>query len=177
MNRLSLRNNRLKSETIGGLPIILEESMEYISNEWKQNQKMWTCNRLDSESLRSWPTMSKNFPGTGRWRTVGDLDVGSGISKGPHLPRHAPMSQVILFHVGFVWVNFGTKREDESFENRPLIIGDSVLAAPIQKTEYCHSRLEYCRALHIYLSIGVPPTLFGLHTFGSSHVSRVTFWH
>ena len=34
MNRLSLRNNRLKLETSGGLPIILEESIEeYTSNE------------------------------------------------------------------------------------------------------------------------------------------------
>ena len=30
----------------------------------KQNQKMWTCNRLDLESLESWPTMPKNFPDT-----------------------------------------------------------------------------------------------------------------
>ena len=38
-----------------------------------QNRKMSTCNRLDLESLGSWPTMPKNFPGTdvglhgGRW--------------------------------------------------------------------------------------------------------------
>ena len=30
MNRLSLRNNRLKLETLGELPIILEESLENI---------------------------------------------------------------------------------------------------------------------------------------------------
>ena len=30
MNRLSSRNNQLKLETSGGLPIILEESMENI---------------------------------------------------------------------------------------------------------------------------------------------------
>ena len=41
MNRLSLRNNRLKLETSGELPIILEESMEeHISTEWKQNWKL-----------------------------------------------------------------------------------------------------------------------------------------
>ena len=28
----------------------------------KQNWKMSTCNRLDVESLQSWPTMPKNFP-------------------------------------------------------------------------------------------------------------------
>ena len=33
MNRLSSRNNRLKFKTLGGLPIILEESMEYTQNE------------------------------------------------------------------------------------------------------------------------------------------------
>ena len=32
MNGLSLRNNRWKFETLGKLPIILEESMEYILN-------------------------------------------------------------------------------------------------------------------------------------------------
>ena len=38
MDWLSLRNNRLKLETLGELPIILEESIEeYISNELKQN--------------------------------------------------------------------------------------------------------------------------------------------
>ena len=63
MNWLSLRNNQLKFETSGELPIILEESIEYTSNEWKQNRKMSTCHRLDLESLGSWPTMPKNFPG------------------------------------------------------------------------------------------------------------------
>ena len=53
MNRLSLRNNRLKLETSGELLIILEESREeYTSSEWKHNRKMSTCNRLDLESLR-----------------------------------------------------------------------------------------------------------------------------
>ena len=65
MKRLSLRNNRLRLETSGGLPIILEESIEYISNEWKQNWNMSTCHQLDLESLGSWPTMPKIFPGTG----------------------------------------------------------------------------------------------------------------
>ena len=45
MDWLSLRNNRLKLETLGELPIILEESIEeYISNEWKQNWKMLVRN-------------------------------------------------------------------------------------------------------------------------------------
>ena len=37
----------------------LEESMEYTSNEWKQNRKMPRCNRLELESLESWLTCPK----------------------------------------------------------------------------------------------------------------------
>ena len=33
MKQLSLRNNQLKFQTSGGLPIILEEFVEYTSNE------------------------------------------------------------------------------------------------------------------------------------------------
>ena len=63
LNRLSLRNNRWKFETSGILPIALEESIEDTSTERKyQNRKMSTCNRLDLESLGSWPTtMSKTY--------------------------------------------------------------------------------------------------------------------
>ena len=65
MNRLSSRNNQLKFKTSGGIMILLDESREYTSIGWKQHRKMSTCNRLDSESLGSWPTtMPKNFPGT-----------------------------------------------------------------------------------------------------------------
>ena len=46
-NHLSWEKNRLSFKTSGELPIVLEESVEYVSNEWKQNQKMSTCNRLD----------------------------------------------------------------------------------------------------------------------------------
>ena len=55
MNQLSLRNNWLKFlETWGQLRIVLEESIEYTSNEWKHNQEMSTCNhRLDLEPLGS----------------------------------------------------------------------------------------------------------------------------
>ena len=68
MNWLRFRNNWLKLENSGELPIILEESIEYTSNEWKRNRKLSTCNhRLDLESLGSWPTLyapKTNFPGT-----------------------------------------------------------------------------------------------------------------
>ena len=58
MNRLSLRNNRLKFKTLGNSPITLEESIEYTSNEWKQIQKMlnvpgWTWERQDLDWLCS----------------------------------------------------------------------------------------------------------------------------
>jgi hypothetical protein len=59
-----MRNNRLKFKTSGELLIILDDSIEYTSNEGKQNRKMPTCNQLDLESLGSRPTMPKNFPGT-----------------------------------------------------------------------------------------------------------------
>ena len=43
----SLQMIRLKfMETSGGLPIILEESIEYTSNKRKQTWKMSTCNRI-----------------------------------------------------------------------------------------------------------------------------------
>ena len=58
MNRLSSRHNRLKFKTRGELPTILEESIEYYtSNELERNRKMSTRNRLDLESLGSWPTL------------------------------------------------------------------------------------------------------------------------
>ena len=58
MNRSSSRRNRLKFKTSQNLPIVLEEPIEYTSNERKhQNRKMSTCNRLDLESLGSWPTL------------------------------------------------------------------------------------------------------------------------
>ena len=43
MNRLSARNNQLKFEIPGELSIILKESVEYTSIEWKQNRKMSAC--------------------------------------------------------------------------------------------------------------------------------------
>ena len=62
MIRLSLRNNWSKFKTSWNLQIILEESIECTSDEWKQNQRMLKCNQLDLESLGSWQNMPKNFP-------------------------------------------------------------------------------------------------------------------
>ena len=39
MNRLSLRNNQLKFKTSGQLPMVLEESMEDISNQSRETER------------------------------------------------------------------------------------------------------------------------------------------
>jgi len=44
--------------------------MGYTPHEWKQTRKVSTCNRLDFESLGSWPTMLKNFLGTESYARV-----------------------------------------------------------------------------------------------------------
>ena len=63
MNRLSLRNNRLKLETAGKLPIILEEFYRIYPNLIKEIRRMsTTCNRLDLQTLVFQPIMPKNLP-------------------------------------------------------------------------------------------------------------------
>ena len=57
LNRLSLRNKRLKFKTSGKLPISLEEFIEYIPNLMKENR-----NWLDLQTLRSQPAMPKICP-------------------------------------------------------------------------------------------------------------------
>jgi hypothetical protein len=53
MNRLSLRNNRLKFRIVGILPIILEECIYRIyPNFVKENRRMSTSNRLDLQNTR-----------------------------------------------------------------------------------------------------------------------------
>ena len=46
-DRHLVTNEPVEFKTSGESPIILEESKEYTSNEWKQNRKMSTCNQLD----------------------------------------------------------------------------------------------------------------------------------
>ena len=54
MNRLSLRNNRLKFKTSRELPNILGESIEYTSKLKEEiTPKDVTYNQLDLETLRS----------------------------------------------------------------------------------------------------------------------------
>jgi hypothetical protein len=62
MNRLSLRNNRLKFKTSGNLLIILEEFKAHTVPQQK-NRKMSACDRLDLETFGSQPIMPKYLPG------------------------------------------------------------------------------------------------------------------
>ena len=65
MNRLNLRNNRLKFKTPGKLPTNLEESMEYTSNYEEKTER---SHHVSSWTLEIWlgfwkPIMLKNLPG------------------------------------------------------------------------------------------------------------------
>ena len=60
----SSRNNQLKFKVSGELLLILKESIEYTSNEFKKPIRCQHVNWLDLESLGSWLTMLKNFPNT-----------------------------------------------------------------------------------------------------------------
>ena len=62
INRLSLRNNRLKFKTAGNLPINLEEFYRIYPNLIKESWTMSTCNRLDLQTLGSQMVMPKNLP-------------------------------------------------------------------------------------------------------------------
>ena len=53
MNWLSSRNNWLKFKTLGNLPIVLEEFVEYVLDEESETGRCRTCNRLDLLSLGS----------------------------------------------------------------------------------------------------------------------------
>ena len=76
MNRLSLRNNRLKFETLGELPIVLKRNLQnipQINERIKTGRCQHVTNRLDLESLARILDrlyMPTNFPGTGQWVLV-----------------------------------------------------------------------------------------------------------
>ena len=61
--QVEFENKQLNFETSGELPFILEESIEYTSNEGKKTRKMPTCIWLDLESPGSLP---KTMPKTSR---------------------------------------------------------------------------------------------------------------
>ena len=101
MNQSGLRSNRLKLETSGELPIILEESIEeYTLNKWKhQNRKMSTgTNRLDFESLARISTDSicpkTNFPGTSEKDS--SIELASSTSQGVEIANSQPSIILLL---------------------------------------------------------------------------------
>ena len=57
MNQWSLKNNWLKFKTSGKLPIILEESVEYISLKVNEEKP--------KDHKDFWPIMPKTLPGAG----------------------------------------------------------------------------------------------------------------
>ena len=61
-NELRLRNNRLKFQASGKLRIILDESIEYISNYQRKTERSQHVTRLNLETLRFWPILPKNLP-------------------------------------------------------------------------------------------------------------------
>ena len=66
--RRLLADEPIKFKTWGNLPIILEKSIEYTSNECKWYRKMSACDRLDLKSLRNWMLWWQNAE---TWRMDG----------------------------------------------------------------------------------------------------------
>ena len=109
MNRLSLRNNRLKFQTQRITDHFRGIYRIYLRWIKKKNWKMSTCNQLDLESLGSWPTMPKNFPGTRVGCQDFATDVGAFhiMAGGRHAvdfhrsnctkPRVRPLGPCLLF--------------------------------------------------------------------------------
>ena len=62
MNRLSSRNNRLKFKTVGKITDHFRGIYGIYPNSIKEHRMMWTCNRLDLQTLGSQPVMLKNLP-------------------------------------------------------------------------------------------------------------------
>ena len=128
-NRRMWTCNRLDLETLGSQPInmpknllnhwvevhqdftwfnrsVLEESIEYTSNEWKhlQNRKMSTCNQLDLESRGSWPTMAKNFT------VVGPHCGASLVESVEHMFFSHPLAQQVWHYIANIIWQFFAKR-------------------------------------------------------------------
>ena len=115
MNWLSSRNNRLKLETSGDLPIISEESMYRICLRWRkqQNRKMSTCNQpvgfRITRIILSDSYLPKNFfPGLWSkhlvinhpspppvWQSVGDKPF---LLPDARCPQQATSLSLLTFH-------------------------------------------------------------------------------
>ena len=102
LNRLSLRNNQLKFKIAGKLRIIFEEFIEYTPiyqsfyENRKENRRMWTCNRLDLQTLGSQPVMPKNLPN--HWW---------GSSPWEFVPFWCARDSIFLWGVTFRWFCWG----------------------------------------------------------------------
>ena len=62
MNRLNLRNSRLKFKAAENHRSFLKNYSRIYPTLMKENRRMSTCNRLDLQTLGSQPIMSKNLP-------------------------------------------------------------------------------------------------------------------
>ena len=77
MNRLSLRNNRLKFKSSGCLLIVIEDFYGICLKLMKKNRKnMSTCDRLDLETLESPPVMLKILPRHLWWTDLYAVESG-----------------------------------------------------------------------------------------------------
>ena len=111
--RLSLRN---KSVEAGDFRRVTDHlrGIYRVHLKWvKQNWKMSTCNRLDLESLRSWPTMSKNLLGTGTYHIADIIGIVTG-------PIDVDLGQICLRLGGGSGCGVGSTARGECPEVAPL---------------------------------------------------------
>ena len=88
MNRLSLRNNRLKFKTAGKLPIILENFIKHTPHSWRKTGGCEHVNRLDLQTLGSQPMrMPKNLPDHGTALRCRDRPPSVGLFINIQPPR------------------------------------------------------------------------------------------
>ena len=157
MSWLSLRNNWLKFENSGELPIILEESMEYTSNELKGNRKMSTCDPLDLESLGSWLTNCKplhSVTNTTCWPDIvwHSLRTFNGII----LSCRVAISFTYKWFFTQISIVCDNVSSQVSGKKRPLfIVRDSIRKLGHKKShsKSCHSAIKCHMTLNIILSV------------------------
>ena len=134
---------------------------------------MSTCNRLDLESLGSWPTMPKNFPGTSvdttklLWLTplgrfsvvdkvwsithvflVGRARITGDISKGASYPIHSNVKGSVKEHHFF-----GTFSHYYNFDGGLRVVSPSKLRSHFTKTLHYHMSMAPTKKWAIILFI------------------------
>ena len=143
MNRLSLRNGRLKLERSGELPISLEESIEYTSNEYSKTGRCqhvtgWIWNHKDLDRL----PMPKNF--LGKWITCNGLrfvPMGAHGHKMSGSDLHAWFGYFNLKRTPIFegWVDLWTIYKDHT-----IILHDHVIGFNIFHTKVGERRRSQC---------------------------------